>query len=136
MAFNLVMIAGQQQQQEPSEQTQDNSITCSQGWKTAPLHVQTWAQANMKASFQQRQSKWQHCLCAVCNEQWPVRTRLNVVPFVCVRKRDMHAPKLFSECLKGMTQVEETVYHKHGGQTWWTERLFRSCVNHKKFRNL
>ena len=108
-------------------------------------------------SCQQKQSQWQHCLCTVCNEQWPVRTRLDVVPFVCVRcQRDKHVPKRFSadndmdpgcvpECLEGMTQVEEmliaratpimTGYQKHGGQRGYSCHALNLPQNVQEFVN-
>ena len=107
------------------------------GLKTEGLHKQRWAKTFMN-QFHHKQNQWQHRKCSVCNEQWPVRTRLNTDPYICIQCQcDKHSPKLFSAendmdpgyvplCLEGMTQIEKmliaragpnmTVYHKHGGQ--------------------
>lgn len=107
-------------------------------WQSAgPLEEQKFAQESM-AKFHLKQEQWQHKQCTICKEQWPVRTRLSMQPYICLRcQRDKTVPKLYSAdndmdpgelpaCLEGMTQIEEmliaracpimTVYRKHGGQ--------------------
>ncbi len=125
------------QRQTRQEETREGYLHQGNWQSSGPLEDQKWAQQSM-AKFHRKQEQWQHRQCTICNEQWPVRTRLNIQPYICLRcQRDKTVPKVYSAdndmdpgklpaCLEGMTQVEEmliaracpimTVYRKHGGQ--------------------
>ena len=126
------------------------------GWKLQSLHEQSWANECMKA-FHRKQNQWQHRKCIICSEQWPVRSYLNLHPYICIRcHRDKNRPKTFSSdnnmdpgslppCLEHLTQVEEmliaracpimTVYHKHGGQRGYSGHVLNLPQNTQQFLN-
>ena len=109
------------------------------GWKLQNL--QSWATECMKA-FHRKQNQWQHRKCIICSEQWPVRSNLNLHPYVCIRcQRGKNTPKTFSSdnnmdpgsvpsCLEQLTQVEEMLIACACpvSQTWGTARLLRPCI--------
>ena len=46
--------------------------------------------------FQVKQDQWKQAKCTVCAEQWPIRTKIDIHTYVCIRcSRDNRQPKLF-----------------------------------------
>lgn len=153
--FFFLLSRSQYQQQHGT--TTRESYLHEGNWQFAgPLEDQRWAQEAM-AKFQSKQEQWQHRKCTICNEQWPVRSRLNLQPYCCLRcQRDKNTPKVLSKendmdprevpsCLEGMTQVEEmliaracpimTVYRKHGGQRGYSGHVLNLPQNIQHFLN-
>lgn len=131
------------------------------GWLSpeCKLHEQQWAVKAM-SKFHEKQKKWIHWKCTVCNELWPsrsVNTHVDPNSYECARcKQDKKQPKLYSkgndmdpgnvpQCLQGLSQIEEMliaracpimcIYRKHGGQRGYRGHIVNLPQNIQGFLN-
>ena len=138
----LSILCNQRRSRTHQAQCTKEQYLHEDGWLSpeCKLHEQQWAVKAM-SKFHEKQKKWIHWKCTVCNELWPsrsVNTHLDPNSYECVRcKQDKKQPKLYSkendmdpgnvpQCLQGLSQIEEMliaracpimcIYRKHGGQ--------------------